>query len=383
MKKDIAFALFTLIICISCSRVAERDFFRFPMTNIEADCPLESLLIGEDTLSGVMTADCIVRDSIIIATSRTDHLFSISGIGGELIGEYCRRGRAGNELLSALPLTETYINGTDIYADIYSPMDTKLFVWNISKSLSENRDVYESIIRFESKEKATLQPWMSLYRTDANHIIVYNSMQSGYSDGLVGVPDYQVYDLESGTLQRQYGLFNAVKKETENQLLSPSTFLTNVDCIKPDRTRLVFGMYFMPVFCILDIKSGEARAYRLKGHDGIDLQKPHRHFVDIQANDDCIYALYSGEEMFKEDGTDVPDQLYVMDWNGHLLCRYSMDRRFSGLSLDGEKLYLTHYNGAAAVVNTDTLKAGRRSGFCFRLRQKRKQCYEQPFRSKC
>lgn len=141
-------------------------------------------------------------------------------------------------------------------------------------------------------------------------------------------------------------------------MLSPSTFLTNVDCIKPDRSRLVFGMYFMPVFCILDIKSGEARAYRLKGHDGIDLQKPHRHFVDIQANDDCIYALYSGEEMFKEDGTDVPDQLYVMDWDGHLLCRYSMDRRFSGLSLDGKKLYLTHYNGAAAVVNTDTLKAG-------------------------
>ena len=69
--------------------------------------------------------------------------------------------------------------------------------------------------------------------------------------------------------------------------------------------------------------------------------------------------------MFKEDGTDVPDQLYVMDWNGHLLCRYSMDRRFSGLSLDGEKLYLTHYIGAAAVVNTDTLKAGLNVGSPF------------------
>lgn len=357
-NKVIIIVVFSLSLCLSCAHVDERDFFRFPMTEVGIDVPRRSLLIGDDTLSGVMASDCIVRDSIIIATSRTGSLFSISDLNGNLNGEYCRRGRAWNEPLSALPLAETYMRDDDLYADVYSPMDTKLFVWNISKSISEGRDIYEDIVKFESEDKSVLQPWMSLYRLDGDHIIVYNSMQSGYDDGLVGIPDYQDYDLASRTLQKGYGLFNVIEKQSENQFLSSSMFLTNVDCIKPDRSLLVFGMYFMPVFCILDIESGEAHAFRLKRHSGFDLDKPHRHFVDIQADDDCIYALYSGEVLFNEEGTDVPDQLYVMDWEWRLLCRYGMDRRFSGLSLDGEKLYLLHYDGLVAAMDTDTLKSG-------------------------
>ena len=334
----------------------ERSFFKFPVSDIGTDVPHRNLDVGNDTLAGIMASDCIVRDTVIIALSRTEYLFSISGLDGELSGGYCRRGRAWNEPLSGLPLSETYFMDGDLCADVYSFMDMKLFVWNITRSISEGRDIYEDIIQFKDEDEARLKPWMSLYRLDEDRIIVYNSMQSGYGDGLVGVPDYQIYDLDTGTLQREYDLFNVVEKDPEDPVLSPSVFLTNVDCIKPDRSRIAFGMYFMPVFCILDIESGEAEGYRLKGHGGLDLQEAHRHFVDIQADDEYIYALYSGEVMFNDEGTDVPDMLYVMDWDGNLLCRYDMSRRFSGLSLDGHKLYLTHYEGAVAVVDTDMIK---------------------------
>ena len=114
-NKVIIIVVFSLSLCLSCAHVDERDFFRFPMTEVGIDVPRRSLLIGDDTLSGVMASDCIVRDSIIIATSRTGSLFSISDLNGNLNGEYCRRGRAWNEPLSALPLAETYMRDDDLY----------------------------------------------------------------------------------------------------------------------------------------------------------------------------------------------------------------------------------------------------------------------------
>lgn len=342
---------------VSCSQVDERDFFRFRMSETGTGCLVRQLSLKGSMLPDIASPDCMIKDSLVINSGNSsEYLFHISGIDGDLVGSFCRRGRAGNEPLSGLPLSETYFMDGDLCADVYSFMDMKLFVWNITRSISEGRDIYEDIIQFKDEDEARLKPWMSLYRLDENRIIVYNSMQSGYSDTYVDTPSYQIYDLSEGRLSRQYDLFNIVDLDPKNPMLTANAFLSSEDCIKPDRSKIAFAMSLMPVYCILDLSTGKAAGYRIKGLPGMRTDEYRWHFADIQADDDYIYALYSGEVMFNDEGTDVPDVLYVMDWDGNLLCRYDMSRRFSGLSLDGHKLYLTHYEGAVAVVDTDMIK---------------------------
>lgn len=341
----------------SCSHVKEQDFFRFDLMETGDRYQFRQLSLDDTQLPDVASSDCIVKDSLIINNEhRSEYLFHISDLDGKLLGSFCRRGRAWNEPLSGLSLFETYVENGNVCADVFSFMDAKLFVWNISESISEGRDVYEDIIQFESNDEAVLHPWMSLYRLDEDHIIVYNSMQSGYTDDLVGTPAYQIYALRERGLAVQFDLFNVVDIEPENPMLPKNALLTNVDCLKPDKTKLVFAMSLMPVYCILDLDTGKAEGYRIKGLPGLRMDEYRWQFADIQADDDYIYALYSGEIMFNKEGADIPDVLYVMDWDGHVKAKYKMDKRFTSLSLDNGKLYFIHHDGAIAIVDTDLIK---------------------------
>ena len=67
----------SLFLCISCTSVDERSFFNFPVSDIGTDVPHRNLDVGNDTLAGIMASDCIVRDTVIIALSRTGYLYCI------------------------------------------------------------------------------------------------------------------------------------------------------------------------------------------------------------------------------------------------------------------------------------------------------------------
>lgn len=359
IMKFLSLIIVGILMIVSCNHVDERDFFRFRISDAGGKCLVQELSLHGRMLPDIGAPDCVIKDSLVINSgNRSENLFHISDMEGGLIGSFCRRGRAWNEPLSGLPLSEVYVDDGDLYADVYSFMDAKLFVWNISRSMEEDRDVYEDIVQFKSEDDTRLKPWMSLYRLDESHIIVYNSMESGYSDTYVEIPSYQIYDLSEKQLSRQYDLFNVVDLKPEDPMLAANAFLSNVDCIKPDRSKIAFAMSLMPVYCILDLSTGKAAGYRIKGLPGMRTDEYRWHFADIQADDDYIYALYSGEIMFNEEGTDIPEVLYVMDWEGNLKAKYKMDKRFTSLSLDRDKLYFIHHDGAVAVIDTDTLKSG-------------------------
>ncbi len=352
---SILLCICTLLSCSGLNNCPEQEFFKFDLRRVEGNCPCVDVILDIDGGQYVGGSDCIIKDSLVISSSRNEYLFHISDLeSGELTGSFCRRGRAGNEPLSAMPLSEVYQKDGDLCADVCSFMNSKLFVWNITESIRQSKDVYNRIIDYsELKENGFGE--MSWYRLSDNEMLSCNSMQDAKSPDAVDAPKYLIFNIENGTKVQEFDLFNFVEKETKNPMFPSKVFLSGIDCMSPTKDRFFVGMSYMPVFCILDIERGKAKGFKVDGLKSFSPDENRWHFADVQSDKNYIYALYSGEMMFSPDGTDIPDTLYVIDWNGCLRLKCKLNHRFTGLNLDGDILYLTHFNGDMAKIETAEL----------------------------
>lgn len=358
MNKSI-FITFCVCLLFSCSgsqRNPEQEFFKFEIKTVDekfprVDFPVE--ISGNDAIGG---PDCVIRDSLSISLSRGDCLFNISDIRtGESLGSFCRRGRALNEPLSSLPLCETYEKSGDLYADIFS-MGPKLLTWNISESIKQRKDVYDDAVQF-GNTAGQVNSWLSFYRLEDNRIIAYNSMQTTAAD-VIDAPKYDIYDLSNRELVRELNLFNAVNHDTGSELFTSKMFLSNTDCASPGKEKLFVGMSYMPVYFLLDIATGDAVGFKIKGLSPFSPKEQRWHFADVRADDKYIYALYSGEILFNPEGTDAPNVLYVIDWNGKIKLKCTLSHRFTSLDLDNGTLYLIHHEGYMGKIDTEEICSG-------------------------
>lgn len=332
---------YLLLSLLSCSRVGECEFFNYEIRTIDdvrTSAELETRAI--DVLSAKTDGCTVCGDMILSYTPENDCLYSVTDLStGELKGNYCSKGRSWNEPLSAIPLSEVIVNKGNSYANVFSFSDAKLFRWNITASMAKGMDVYDSVIKLESSGNGIL-PLMSVFQRGENEIIAYNSGQisrNGYN-----APAYEVYETESGKLKCRYELFNKVEiKGNQDDVYAPGIFLSNQDCIKPDRTKLAFGMFYMPILSILDLETGICKGVRLSEKKKFSPKTQICHFMDVQCDDDYIYALYFGE--LSKGPEDYPDFLYIFDWNGEIIRRYKLTQGYTTLQLDGTVLYMLNY----------------------------------------
>lgn len=75
-------------------------------------------------------------------------------------------------------------------------------------------------------------------------------------------------------------------------------------------------------------------------------------FHDIQAFDDCVYALYSGVDhgIGNEEDPSHCNHLLVFDWDGNPLKRYDLEEAIVGFYVDGGTLYGIASNPSARVL---------------------------------
>lgn len=327
-----------LFSCFSCSTVTEQDFFTFPLTEIEKSGSLTELPVDEICKTGQNLSGCIISYPYLITKSSGEYLFSISDLSsGELYGQYCRRGRAANEPLSSLPLTKIYEKDDFLYADLFSYPDNKVLKWDITASLESRKDVYGSV-RMLNHEKFKSIPLISIHMLSDSTLLSYNSAQNSRTNQLEDSPCYETYSIMSGDLKGKYELFNRIHRETHDDLYTSKNFLALSDCLKPDKTKLVFAMWYMPVLNILDLQSGHVHGVLLNDCQHFTYKKRVAHFIDVQADDSFIYALYFGKE--RVDKSMYPELLYVFDWDGRLIREFHLSHPASALCLDDNFLYM-------------------------------------------
>lgn len=333
-------SLICIILLSSCEKELDSDtFFNFPISEIK-DCKTETALeipyIGNP---GGNMVDCIIKDSLLFSFSfDNEYVYSVSSINsGELICQLFQRGRAGNEPLQVLPIWDLYEDNGKVKGLIFSFLDSRLFVCDISSSLSSGQDVYDRVVKLEWEGDGFLS-LLRYYQLNDSTIIGYNTMDGEGKEFMVRPPVFEIYDSYTGKLGKRYDLFNMIEYKSDNKEYTSVNYLYNYSDIKPDRSKLAFAMANMPQINIMEVATGKARGYKIKGHKGFTAKKPCKHFSAAQCDDEYIYALYSDKELETKDS----DILYVFDWDGNVKRKYRLDNSFTQLHIDGDMLYFSH-----------------------------------------
>ena len=350
---------FTLVLCIVMTgcvgTIPSEKFLNYKERSFIEDVPAIELTLSDAVHSKENLDECLISDSLLICLSTgNSEMYDVFELStGEKLGSFCHIGRAREEVLSGLPLRSLFQNGEgNLCADVFSLTDGKLMQWNVSASILSGRDVYDRICILNEGQ---FLPLSSVLRLDDNRIIAldvgvgYPTMQPER------VPDYYEYELGTGSKKRSFGLFKKVEIKHENDLFPSMVYYNCVDCLSPDKSRIVVAMNFMPVLSVVDVASGVAKGYKLKGVKDFSVEEPVSYFADVQADEKYIYALYSGQKIDFETGLKQPDYLFVLDWDGRMVAKYHLNESFSRIHLDGENLYFTHWNGRLASIPLSVL----------------------------
>lgn len=335
------FPLACLLLVSSCGEELDSDtFFNFPISEIK-DCKTETALEVPYVCSpGVELRDCVIMDSLLFSFSNTDHGYAYSVLrvdSGELVRQLFKRGRAGNEPLMTLPIWDLYEEGGDYKGLMLSYHDARLFVCDITSSLSSGQDKYDRVVKLE-QEGEGMMTLLKYYHLNDSTMIGYNTSHVEYKYYMVKPPVFEIYNTYTGKLLERYEPFNMIDHKSDDEEYTSEFYLYNYTDIKPDRSKLAFGMLNMPQINIIDVATGETRGFKIKGYKGFTTKRWIKHFTSLQCDNKYIYALYSD----KEAETFASDILYVFDWDGNVKRKYRLDQCFSDLHLGDGTLYFSY-----------------------------------------
>ena len=354
-RRYFLFVLPILFLC-SCNRIVEQDFFPVPIETV--DVPEKKVIsLSDESFFCSSMPFSLIKDSVIVSLERgTDtHLVSVTDMAKDsIMGLFCQKGRANNELLDCIPISELYSDSEEnLCADLVSYKDSRLFKWNISESLKSGKDVYDKIVELKSGRGLFL-PLMSLYRLDEKRIITRNSVRSPKEGSIHEPPAYEIYDTDSGQKMREYAFMNSVEApDYDHDGYDDRAYVSMSDCIKPDRTKVAFAMSYMSVYGILDIESGKLDVFRVKRSRRFSATDRYRHFASLAADDSFIYALY--RDGISREALEAYSLLYVIDWQGKIRHLFTVESGIWSIDLDGDLLYFLKRDGCIKYIHTSEL----------------------------
>ena len=332
----------------SCGGYDDSALIGFPFTQV-GDVSLKDVTQKMELLDIASPVSQVVfLDSVVIYHNfrNSQFLFEVSDSRTDsLIGFFCRRGRAENEFIEALPKMDIVRAGDSLKGWFHQYYDKYRFIlWDISESLKKGMTIYDRIVPVAKDEKdGSPLVAFSYHWLPEDKMFVYNSRQNARKDWMVEPPTYELYDLSTNTREQVYHPFNLYVEDDQgdNASIRSKTFLSLTDCIKPSRDKVAFGMYFIPYLGVIDPRTGETKGIRMKGYPGLNLKEKYYHFYDIQADDNYIYALYAGTPADRI-GEDTSAKIMVFTWDCELVAELKVGS-ISGISLDGDKMYLFNH----------------------------------------
>lgn len=355
MKKVFALFVMGVMLLLACTRQpVEQAFFAFPLKTANIGYPEADYSCTDELPFFMPSSECLIFDTLILSNGRKDYLFHLFSLNsGEPVGSFCMKGRSWNEPISAIAPSEIHSKGKNHFVDVFSFMDGKLLEWNISASLREGKDIYERIVQLDSGK---FMPILSLWRLDDNHVLAFNSAQDPYEDNMESLPEYVIYNLSDGSVQQEFNVFVLPVFQESNSNYTSKNIFSCVDCMKPDRKKLMFFMNTMPVYGIIDMQKRSVNCFYMADLKGFAPEEFRWHFADAVGDDDCVYVLYSGGILYDSDGAEIPKTLFTIGWDGTVLKKYNLDRNYTNLCRDSSNLYLTNPSGTSVRIPTGRLK---------------------------
>lgn len=340
--------LFALISCGS--NKADKELFNGEIYDMNERNVISKEVVAQHVpLDGIYTGMIAVYDSLLLCwdANYPNHFINLFNVDtGKEIGYFCPKGQGPNEFLSTSPVYQFFKKGEDVMTLLDGDFQSLAF-WNLTKSLQTGKTVYDTIVRdykglglffFRLPDDTLLNVVSSRYEDVSQATTPYCERRSLYADG--EVQKLPIYKLETVS--------------NKSAAESVDRFFNSWSALKPDGTKLVQAMSYLPQLNIMDTRTGQVVGYRMKGEPDYSLVQTEmknltRYYLSVQADDKYIYAAYWGKESWGNDSSpSMPtfDQIHVFDWEGNLLYKLKTDQSFFIIWLDTvrNRLYTRDWN---------------------------------------
>ena len=149
----------------------------------------------------------------------------------------------------------------------------------------------------------------------------------------VSTPFYEKRTIYSNELIQTYPVYKMSSVRNTDAM-----FFYTWDVAKPDGSKIVQAMKFLPQINIFDTHTGNIVGFRMKNGDNFslletdpNLKSMNIYYNCVTADNNYIYASYWGKEEWSDRiGAGLPsiNTIHVFDWNGILRYKLTTDRPF-------------------------------------------------------
>lgn len=357
-NKYIIFALL-LFINAGCSGTGSEEYYDEKYFNGDIvlinDIPVSHRLQAEE-LPLPPTDNSLFNsyDSLIILRNLTHVLpanFNIYDIKNNRdLGDYLLRGRGPEETTPGLTnLVQIYEYDKEAHSVLWDVNTYKLFFWNISRSVAEQKTVFDKIV--ELRPSHTWATYNRIYYIDDNEVILIAPPTALTTDrDMVSLPVIERRNIYDEKPDRFFEPFKQTVKASDDGYFPARLFFNLVTTIKPDKKLLVQGMTYLNQFHIINLDNGKITGYRIKKSNGFSMFEKNindvtQHYYGAEADDDYIFFLYHGSKYTPPQRGDrtipsLPDQVHVFDWNGKFITKIKLDHEINDLRLDAKNKIL-------------------------------------------
>lgn len=329
--------LITFIMLIGCNT---HNDFRGDMTTIEeaeSYVHVKSQIIEIDSIHN---RDFAVVDSMVFfyRTLNNKFFFDVFNMNNGIeIGKFCPIGQGHAEYLAISPITNVIKEGGNLKVILFAPNESKLLIWNISKSIEQNITVYDKIIDYPWRDKS-ISSYSALYPLGNDSLLTYMASVHIANSENITPSKYQVRSISSNHSLKDIQVFE-VPQNIEDYAILPERFYSSSFCIRPNKKQFVEVMTYHPQINICDIETGIIKGYRFRTENENSLYRKdnsnvHRFYMRVQSTDNYIFALYDGCGLSQQQKTDGFKILHLFNWDGKMVKKVILEHPIHELFVD-------------------------------------------------
>ncbi len=332
------------LICSACGHSAttsnmELLTYTFPKT-IKLEGQGEVKLQNPDF--GMTYSMTLTDQGLVCITVMSPHIVNIYDIEtGQKKNSYVRLGRGRGEIIQ---LGRAYVDGENGYAYLIDPNSSIMHKYTLNGDSTKRSDFTVQKIPNGLNNFFTIR-----HIADSTFLAINSSNQGGM---------YKLFKGDSVVAHFSEPLLFADEQRTPNIAFAYQGFFAS----NADNTKFIYAANACDAFELTEFKDEELislkryKSYRpLYGEDqgfhgaGMTVKEGNREgFRDVTTSSEYIYLLYCGRERdFKKFSETYSNEVYVLDWDGELVCKVELDHDASKICVDESNEYL--YSG----INTE------------------------------
>ncbi|WP_195352967.1 TolB-like 6-bladed beta-propeller domain-containing protein [Bacteroides cellulosilyticus] len=342
--------IFLSIVCISCHEGCDDStYFNGKIRIIEDNSKaVKKVSLKNVILNGANFGYIAVYDSLMffLNSKLPDRSYNIFNINtGEEIGTFCNKGGGPEEAAAFGPIFQFFKKGNDLKTLLFAPHEGKLFIWNITQSITQGSTIIDKVIPYTWRNENGGACYNEMYLQN-NNILLARVDPFPINDADATLLFYQKRTLDTNKALKNYAIYKQTIKNREAPII-PEDFFASADAFKPDGTKIVQVMGHLPQLNILDFETGQVVGYRMEGGDDFSVFQGKKniknYYVEVQADDNYIYALYWGRDRWGMYEIPCVNTIHVFDWYGRLVQKLETDYDIDKMFLDTvrNRLYVT------------------------------------------